>query len=107
MPVQLRSNPLPSLPSYPYVSSRDYLFSSAGVKMTAYDEIAQTKTDDELKAWVRKLVGAGDEVVAFVDARLDDISANILARTPLYYFPDIFFHPVFIQPKSMSHHLAD
>ena len=39
--------------------------------MTAYDEVAQANADDECRAWIRQLIDARDEVVAFVDARLD------------------------------------
>ncbi|KAI1139199.1 hypothetical protein F5Y05DRAFT_381100 [Hypoxylon sp. FL0543] len=39
--------------------------------MTAYDNIVQANADDECRAWIRKLIEARDEVVAFVDARLD------------------------------------
>jgi hypothetical protein len=39
--------------------------------MTAYDEIAQANADDKCRAWIRQLLDAIDEVVAFVDARLD------------------------------------
>lgn len=39
--------------------------------MTAYDEIVQANADDEYRAWIRQLISARDEVVAFVDARLD------------------------------------
>ncbi|KAK3295839.1 uncharacterized protein B0H64DRAFT_156204 [Chaetomium fimeti] len=39
--------------------------------MTAYDLIAEADADDECRLWVRKLINARDEVVAFVDSRLD------------------------------------
>lgn len=39
--------------------------------MTAYDEVAQANADDECRTWIRRLIDARDEVVAFVDARLD------------------------------------
>jgi hypothetical protein len=39
--------------------------------MTAYDKIALANADDECRAWIRKLINARDEIVAFVDARLD------------------------------------
>ncbi|KFH45410.1 hypothetical protein ACRE_037780 [Hapsidospora chrysogenum ATCC 11550] len=39
--------------------------------MTAYDEVAQANADDECRAWIRRLIAARDDVVAFVDARLD------------------------------------
>lgn len=39
--------------------------------MTAYDEIIEANADDECRAWIRRLIDARDEVVAFVDARLD------------------------------------
>lgn len=39
--------------------------------MTAYDEVAQANADDECRAWIRQLIAARDDVVAFVDARLD------------------------------------
>ena len=38
--------------------------------MTPYDEIVRQNADDELRLWVRKLLDAKEEVVAFVDARL-------------------------------------
>lgn len=44
--------------------------------MTAYDEIAQANADDECRAWVRKLIEARDDVVAFVDAHLDGKGAG-------------------------------
>lgn len=39
--------------------------------MTPYDEIVQAEADDECRAWIRRLIQAIDEVVAFVDAHLD------------------------------------
>ncbi|KAH6636446.1 hypothetical protein F5144DRAFT_488055 [Chaetomium tenue] len=39
--------------------------------MTAYDMIAEADSDDECRLWVRKLIDARDDVVAFVDSRLD------------------------------------
>ncbi|KAG7290674.1 hypothetical protein NEMBOFW57_000677 [Staphylotrichum longicolle] len=39
--------------------------------MTAYDLIAEADADDECRLWVRKLINAKDEIVAFVDSRLD------------------------------------
>ncbi|KAI5862555.1 hypothetical protein GGS23DRAFT_81747 [Durotheca rogersii] len=39
--------------------------------MTVYDKVAEANADDECRAWVRQLIDAKDEVVAFVDARLD------------------------------------
>ncbi|KAM5347298.1 hypothetical protein ACJ41O_010303 [Fusarium nematophilum] len=39
--------------------------------MTAYDELAQADADNECRTWIRKLIDATEEVVAFVDARLD------------------------------------
>lgn len=39
--------------------------------MTAYDAFAEEDADDELRLWVRKLIAATDDIVAFVDARLD------------------------------------
>ena len=39
--------------------------------MTCYDKISQANADDECRAWIRKLIDARDEIVAFVDARLD------------------------------------
>ncbi|KJZ77389.1 hypothetical protein HIM_03113 [Hirsutella minnesotensis 3608] len=44
--------------------------------MTAYDEIAQANADDECRAWIRKLIDARDEVVAFVDAQLNGKGAG-------------------------------
>ncbi|KAK4044743.1 hypothetical protein C8A01DRAFT_42645 [Parachaetomium inaequale] len=38
--------------------------------MTAYDLIAEATADDECRLWVRRLINAKDEIVAFVDARL-------------------------------------
>jgi hypothetical protein len=39
--------------------------------MTVYDKIAETTGDDECRAWVRKVIDAKDEIVAFVAGRLD------------------------------------
>ena len=39
--------------------------------MTAYDGIAEANSDDECRAWLRKVIKAKDEIVAFVDGRLD------------------------------------
>jgi aminoglycoside phosphotransferase (APT) family kinase protein len=39
--------------------------------MTVYDEIAETNGDDECRAWVRKVINAKDEIVAFVAGRLN------------------------------------
>ncbi|EAQ91085.1 hypothetical protein CHGG_03020 [Chaetomium globosum CBS 148.51] len=39
--------------------------------MTAYNMIAEADSDDECRLWVRKLINARDDVVAFVDSRLD------------------------------------
>lgn len=39
--------------------------------MTSYDGIARANADDECRAWVRKLISSTDEIVAFVDNRLD------------------------------------
>ena len=44
--------------------------------MTGYDKIAQANADDECRAWIRKLIDARDEIVAFVDARLDGKGAG-------------------------------
>ncbi|EFY88801.1 hypothetical protein MAC_05236 [Metarhizium acridum CQMa 102] len=44
--------------------------------MTTCDNIAQANGDDECRAWVRKLIDARDEVVAFVDAQLDGKGAG-------------------------------
>ncbi|KAL2024490.1 hypothetical protein VTK56DRAFT_8301 [Thermocarpiscus australiensis] len=38
--------------------------------MTAYDAIAEADADDECRAWIRKLINAREEIVAFVDSRL-------------------------------------
>jgi hypothetical protein len=39
--------------------------------MTVYDGIAEANGDDECRAWLRKVIDAKDEIVAFVDGRLD------------------------------------
>ncbi|MCJ1341267.1 hypothetical protein MMC09_006563 [Bachmanniomyces sp. S44760] len=39
--------------------------------MTVYDGIAEANTDDECRVWLRKVIDAKDEIVAFVDRRLD------------------------------------
>jgi hypothetical protein len=39
--------------------------------MTVYDRIAEANGDDECRAWLRKVIEAKDEIVAFVDGRLD------------------------------------
>jgi hypothetical protein len=39
--------------------------------MTVYDELAEANGDDECRAWLRKVIDAKDEIVAFVDDRLD------------------------------------
>ncbi|KAL2754160.1 hypothetical protein ACRALDRAFT_1076014 [Sodiomyces alcalophilus JCM 7366] len=44
--------------------------------MTFYDEIAEANADNECRAWVRKLLDAKAQVVAFVDARLDGRGAG-------------------------------
>ncbi|KAF4455101.1 Protein kinase-like domain protein [Fusarium austroafricanum] len=51
---------LPQLPILPITAN-----------MTAYDEVAQANADDECRAWIHQLIAARDDVVAFVDARLD------------------------------------
>lgn len=38
--------------------------------MTPYDLIAEADADDECRAWIRRLINARDEIVAFVDSRL-------------------------------------
>jgi hypothetical protein len=38
--------------------------------MTVYDGIAEANGDDECRAWLRKVIDAKDEIVAFVDGRL-------------------------------------
>ena len=40
-------------------------------KMTIYNSIAEEDADDECRLWIRKLLDARDEGVAFTDARLD------------------------------------
>ncbi|KAF1911345.1 putative altered inheritance of mitochondria protein 9, mitochondrial, partial [Ampelomyces quisqualis] len=37
--------------------------------MTAYDEIAEVEADDECRAWLTKVLGAKEEIVAFVSNR--------------------------------------
>jgi hypothetical protein len=37
--------------------------------MTAYDEIAEVEADDECRAWLSKVLGAKEEIVAFVSGR--------------------------------------
>jgi len=39
--------------------------------MTVYDGIAEANGDDECRAWLRKVIDAKDEIVAFVNGRLD------------------------------------
>ncbi|KAL5331394.1 hypothetical protein ACEPPN_000924 [Leptodophora sp. 'Broadleaf-Isolate-01'] len=39
--------------------------------MTVYDGIAEANGDDECRAWLRKVIDAKDEIVAFVDGLLD------------------------------------
>lgn len=39
--------------------------------MTGYDEIAEADGDDECRAWIRRVIEAKEEVVSFVDARLN------------------------------------
>jgi hypothetical protein len=39
--------------------------------MTVYDRIAEANGDDECRAWLRKVINAKDEIVAFVNSRLD------------------------------------
>ena len=39
--------------------------------MTIYDGIAEANGDDDCRAWLRKSIDAKDEIVAFVDGRLD------------------------------------
>ncbi|KAL9107693.1 MAG: hypothetical protein Q9227_007408 [Pyrenula ochraceoflavens] len=38
--------------------------------MTPYDEIAEADSDDQCRSWIRKVIAAKDEIVAFVDHRL-------------------------------------
>lgn len=37
--------------------------------MTAYDEIAEAEADDECRAWLTKILGAKEEIIAFVSSR--------------------------------------
>jgi hypothetical protein len=37
--------------------------------MTVYDGIAEANGDDECRAWLRKVIDAKDEIVAFVNGR--------------------------------------
>ncbi|KAK1765060.1 hypothetical protein QBC33DRAFT_612748 [Phialemonium atrogriseum] len=39
--------------------------------MTGFDRIAEANGDDECRAWLRKVIDAKDEIVAFVDHHLD------------------------------------
>jgi len=39
--------------------------------MTPYDEIVEADADDKCQTWIRQLIDARNEVVAFVDAGLD------------------------------------
>lgn len=39
--------------------------------MTCFDSICEVNADDECRQWIRQLIDAKDEIVAFVDARLD------------------------------------
>ncbi|SPQ27083.1 c40af038-2292-4be3-a2f3-cb5a643b4e80 [Thermothielavioides terrestris] len=39
--------------------------------ITEYDELAEAAADAECRAWIRRLIDSADEVVAFVDARLN------------------------------------
>lgn len=54
--------------------------------MTAYDAIAEANGDDECRHWLRKVINAKDEVVAFVDSRLEGVepdSSVVLRRAHL------------------------
>src|SRR6266511_3569034 len=44
--------------------------------MTVYDGIAEANGDDECRAWLRKVIDAKDEIVAFVNGRLKDNEAR-------------------------------
>jgi hypothetical protein len=44
--------------------------------MTVYDGIAEANGDDKCRAWLRKVIDAKDEIVAFVDGRLDGDGAG-------------------------------
>lgn len=39
--------------------------------ITEYDEIMEAAADAECRGWIAQLIAADDEIVAFVDARLD------------------------------------
>ncbi|KAL2022504.1 hypothetical protein VTK56DRAFT_5111 [Thermocarpiscus australiensis] len=39
--------------------------------MTGYDELTEADADEECRAWIRRLIDAKNEIVAFVDARLN------------------------------------
>lgn len=46
--------------------------------MTAYDEIAERNSDDECMIWLGKIIDAKQEIVAFVDSRLNGGGAGQL-----------------------------
>jgi len=50
--------------------------SGFAAEMTLYDGIAEANGNDECRAWLRKAIDAKDEIVAFVDSRLDGVGAG-------------------------------
>jgi hypothetical protein len=51
-------------------SSSDAVTRPNGVHMTVHDSIAEADADDECRVWIRRLLNAKEEIVAFVDSRL-------------------------------------
>ena len=49
--------------------------------MTVYDGIAKANGDDECRAWLRKVIDA-NEIVAFVDGRLDPLRSAVRMLRP-------------------------
>jgi hypothetical protein len=44
--------------------------------MIAYDEITKANSDDTYRSWIRKVIDLTNEIVAFVDNRLDSGGAR-------------------------------
>jgi hypothetical protein len=49
--------------------------------MIVYDGIAEANGDDECRAWLRKVIDA-NEIVAFVDGRLDLLRSPVCMLQP-------------------------
>lgn len=45
--------------------------------MTGYDRIVEADAEEECRTWIRRLIDTKDEVVAFVDARLNGGGAGM------------------------------